>query len=209
LAKKFKSRFTKILIEVMATSLDIKMINRLGRRIDPLFDIHKVSGVPEKLTLQMLDAARIFVEYCYEHDKHVSLLGELINAQIYGIDGYPITINNFPGFLKEVEKIGYRYDKEHRKVLTIETRSADPGWGYLEKNKEYSLCFISIDIVDNSKIVRKYNIRKIGETYRMFHNLVEAKSTARNGRIWVWEGDGGLIAFSWRKRNSASGLLDA
>jgi hypothetical protein len=43
--------------------------------------------------------------------------------------------------------------------------------------------------------VRKYPADVIEKTYEDLRLMVEGAIDKRNGRIWSWEGDGGLVAF--------------
>ncbi len=192
---KFRTRFKKILIECISNSLDIRMCNKIGKKIEPLFDIYKVSGISEKIVIQTMDAAKILIDYFFEKEKPYRLIDEIINANFFGIDSYPITIYNLNVLLEEIEKMGYRYDKKLKRVVLIDKYNNLVNWGYLEENEEYHFCFVSIDIVENSKIVRKNNPQNISETYRYFYEILKNKITIRDGRIWIWEGDGGIIAF--------------
>jgi len=52
-----------------------------------------------------------------------------------------------------------------------------------------------IDICRNTKLVRKYDQELIRQTYINFKQYIKNIIEAYNGRIWIWEGDGGLVVF--------------
>jgi len=193
--KIFKSRFINLIKECISNSWDVRLFNKIGKRIDAKFDFHKASGISEKMIVQPMDAARIFVNYFFENDLQFKLINELIYAHLHGVDGYSISIFNFNGLVDELEKLGYVYDNTRQTIVQIDNENILPNWGYLEEGKEYHFCFISIDIVENSKIVRKNVPSKIKDTYRNFYEILKKSITRRDGRIWVWEGDGGIITF--------------
>jgi len=195
MARKFNDRFKELLIDSLSNSLSARMCNKLGERLEPLFNIHKISGISEKITMQPRNMAKNFVDYFFSKNKEFALVNELIKVSNHGIDGYSINVYNVNVLLKELQKLGYFFDKAHDQLVLIDHNSILPDWGILEDNKEYSICLVSVDIVKNSKIVREDNPRLIKETFKSFHNFINAKITNRDGRLWIWEGDGGIIAF--------------
>lgn len=193
--KKFSTRFKELLIDLVANSFDERLCNKLGSKLEPLFNIHKISGISEKITLQPLTMAQNLVDYFFSKNQQINLLNEIIKAALNGIDGYQVTIYNLNNIIKELEKMGYFFDKNLKQLVYKDEEKKLNDWGVLENNKEYSFCFVSVDIVKNSKITRENNPWIIKETYKTFYNFINEKILARNGRIWLWEGDGGLISF--------------
>jgi len=191
----FKTRFKKILTECIANSLDVRMINKIGQKIEPQFDFNKITGISDKMAVQSMDAANIFVDYFFNSGNPTKLINEIINANFFGIDGYESPIYNITKLLDELLRLGYIYDKSLKKIIFKDKDSTLLNWGILDEGEEYSFCFVAIDIVESSKIVRKNRGANITETYKSFHDLLKLKVIKRDGRVWSWEGDGGLIAF--------------
>ena len=81
-------------------------------------------------------------------------------------------------------------------------------WSVLVPDTEYTIAFLRIDIVGNSDLVRRYDKRVVAETYNDLRTIVSDACESRNGRIWAWEGDGGIVAFYFGKRH-ASAVLSA
>lgn len=67
--------------------------------------------------------------------------------------------------------------------------------GVLREGKEYSLIVASIDIHDNSALVKKYKSYLIEKEYKKVIEFISRKLHDYNGRVWFWAGDGGIIAF--------------
>jgi Na+/H+-translocating membrane pyrophosphatase len=55
--------------------------------------------------------------------------------------------------------------------------------------------------VKNSKFVRKYTADRIQKTYTDLKDIVDIAIERRNGRVWIWEGVGGLVAFYFSGKN--------
>lgn len=189
-----KSRFKKILIESISASFDPKLINHLGREVESGFDLKKISGLSYGLTLQPLDASKIIVDYFLKKNQAKQLIRELLNAVYHGLNGRTISMSTINKILIELEKINYYYDKK-QKLIIDKSGNQSNDWGFLEENNEYSFCFASIDVVKNSVITRLNKSNTVSSIYKQLHSLVENKVHQRNGRVWNWEGDGGIIAF--------------
>ena len=69
------------------------------------------------------------------------------------------------------------------------------GWGTLEIGKTYEFALLRVDIAGNSRLVRRYPRSRIKTVYGSVKDLVTRLVEKREGRIWGWEGDGGLAAF--------------
>ena len=52
-----------------------------------------------------------------------------------------------------------------------------------------------MDIAGNSELVRRYPKATIATVYGTLRDLVTRVAEKRDGRLWSWEGDGGLAAF--------------
>lgn len=64
--------------------------------------------------------------------------------------------------------------------------------------------FLRLDIVGNTNLVKTYPMETIQATYGDLRSMVAEIIDKRNGRIWSWEGDGGLVAFFFGNRNMSA-----
>lgn len=55
--------------------------------------------------------------------------------------------------------------------------------------------FLQVDIADHSRIVRENKTELVDETFNRFESFVENEVEMRGGKIWSWQGDGGLCGF--------------
>src|SRR2546426_2864899 len=60
--------------------------------------------------------------------------------------------------------------------------------------------FVSIDIVEHSILVARGQSREVWQTLDRFRSFVENVVTSHGGRLWGWQGDGGLCAFETGER---------
>lgn len=189
------SKLKILLTEALSRAFMTTQLQLFGREIDKNLDLYELTGFPRGCSIPRKDAAEQLVDYFFKLNKIVNLLELIINTQKFGFKGEKVNIYNLDFIIKEMEKCGYTYKNNLEKVVLSEKKIKRTDWGFLEEGKSYNFCFISIDICGNSRLVRKYDSYHIKETYNNFKKLVSECVIARNGRIWSWEGDGGLIAF--------------
>jgi class 3 adenylate cyclase len=101
----------------------------------------------------------------------------------------------------EIRKSGLIYDKDTNMFFEDPRVMQTMNWGVLREFEEYIFTFLRIDIVGNSTLVRENPEEVIQKTYSDLRALVQASIIKRNGRIWNWEGDGGLVAFYFSLKN--------
>jgi len=65
----------------------------------------------------------------------------------------------------------------------------------------YDFSFLRYDIVDSSGLVRRYPEKKIAQAYSDLKQIVAKIVVRREGRVWSWQGDGGLAAFYFENKN--------
>src|SRR5208283_4159412 len=67
--------------------------------------------------------------------------------------------------------------------------------GSLRDGREYELAIASIDICQNSELVKQYKPKVMEQVYYRLWEFLKTKLDAWEGRIWSWAGDGGILAF--------------
>jgi class 3 adenylate cyclase len=65
----------------------------------------------------------------------------------------------------------------------------------------------SVDIVGSSALVKKHGQRKMEKLYFEFWNLLRRVLSVYDGRIWSWQGDGGLVAFAFKRHQERAVLF--
>jgi hypothetical protein len=120
--------------------------------------------------------------------------------------GRPVSIRLLPQIVKELEVLGYRFKEDQGIFIEAGGRGKTKGWGVLREGQLYELSFLRIDTVGNTALVRKYSKRMVVQVYdevrQMFTKIVEK----RDGRLWRWEGDGGIAAFYYGNKNIQAAL---
>ncbi|HUV09074.1 MAG TPA: hypothetical protein VMX75_15175 [Spirochaetia bacterium] len=201
------TRFERYFIEALSQSLTPQLMQRLVRGIIPNYDLHERSGFPENIPIPKGDAAKQIYMDVMSQNLLTHFIEILIDVDKNGVMGRPVSIRRLPEIIGELEEAGLYYDERYRAIIENEQRTKTVGWGVLREGFHYEFAFLLLDIVSNSKLVRKYSQAEIekeyGEVKRMATNLVEN----REGRIWRWEGDGALAAFYFGNKNEQATLV--
>lgn len=82
--------------------------------------------------------------------------------------------------------------------LRRETKGMNIGAEWLSEltpGKGEQFAFMSVDIVEHSRISAKWAWADTSPVFNAFEKYVERRVRKRKGMIWVWLGDGGLCAF--------------
>ena len=154
-------------------------------------------GFPESIPIPRVDAARQILRDFVQENFFLKLIESLLEVQQHGDMGREIRIPLLSRIIAEIEDQGFTYSKQ-KGVFVEETkngRARTMGWGTLREGRSYELALLRLDIVGNSDLVRRYPRSIIDATYVAVRDIITRLVEKRDGRIWTWEGDGGLAAF--------------
>jgi hypothetical protein len=169
-------------------------------------DIYKRTGYPQNLPIPNKNAAAQIVKDVRDNGLFLHFVDLLIGVSEGGLMGRKYRVPHLREILAEINKAGFLYDPEFKMFVENPRIRKTKNWGILRELEEYIFTFLSIDIVGNSDLVRKYPDKIIQKTYSDLRKIVQDAVEKRNGRIWNWEGDGGLIAFYFSHKNNAASL---
>ncbi len=183
--------------EILANNFTPSEIEDLGKIIYSEYDGHKSAGMKNHITLSGRKAANTLVQFMNLNKKTLQLIKLIIEMDESSLNGKPKVIEGLESYLNKLIKSDIYYDFKKRKLHHSKKDAASPNnWGILREGKSYSITVMSLDIVANSKLVKKYGAKTIEKVYFKLRNFVEKKVLDYNGRIWTFAGDGGLIAFT-------------
>jgi len=183
--------------EILTGNFSPTEIEDLGRIIYSGYDGHKSAGVKNHITLSGKKAATALVQFMNLNKKTLQLIKLIIEMDGSSLNGKPKVIVGLESYLNKLIKSDIYYDFKKRKLQHSKKDSASSNnWGILKEGKSYNITVMSLDIVANSKLVKKYGTKTIEKLYFKLRNFVEQKVLEYDGRIWTFAGDGGLIAFT-------------
>jgi class 3 adenylate cyclase len=176
------------------------------RDIIPNYDIHERTGFPSSIAIPSRDVARQIVNDVMQERRLLQLIGSLIDIHELGVMGRRNPIPHIQLIVQEVMENGYLFDQKNRMFVENPAVRKTRNWGALLPGKEYIFAFLRIDIVKNSLLVRNHTAITIRKAYGALRDIVLASVEKRNGRLWKWEGDGGLAAFFFEDKHQRATL---
>ena len=187
--------------KALKESMDIRDMLHLVKRLIPAYDIYKRSGFPKSFAIPSIGAAKLIVSDIVKADLFFQLIQHLIQMNHEGFMGRKIPISYLNDILKYIYSSGYIFDSENQIFVENPKMQKTRNWGALKEGESYALAFLAIDIIGNTKIVQKYSKEIVETTYTELNFIVQNAIDKRNGRFWMWEGDGGIIAFFFGNKN--------
>jgi len=185
--------------ELISMNFRADDIENIGKLLFKGFNCHNLAGKSSHITLSARKCASILVEYCNNEKKLFDLIQLLIHLDDSTLNGKPVKITGLEMYLNKLTQTGVYYDFRKRKVLRSKNELTDLiNWGSLKDGKEYLFTIMSIDIVDNSKLVKKYGSRKMEKIYFQLKTFLSKKLHEYDGRLWNFAGDGGIAAFTFK-----------
>ena len=183
--------------EIIANNFTPGEIENLGKIIYPKYDSHIAAGVKSHITLSARKCANALVQFINESKNTFQLIKLIIEMDGSTLNGKAKTIEGLEAYLNKLVKSEIYYDFKKRKLHHSKKDAEEMiNWGILREGKIYSITVMSLDIVENSKMVKKYGTKTMEKVYFHLRAFVEKKVLDYDGRIWNFAGDGGLIAFT-------------
>ncbi len=190
-----RTKVRNLCIRALTESLDVNTMVHIIRRMFQNYDINERTGFPESIPIPSQNAARQIVEDCVGAGRFLEFVGLLIEVDRNGVMGRAYRVRGLSNVIEEVVEMGYLFDPERRVFVENTVQQRTKNWGLLREGDEYLFTFLRMDIVGNSNLVRTYAGDAIARTYSDLRSIVQRVVESRNGRIWSWEGDGGVCAF--------------
>ncbi len=192
----FDLTITKDLIELIGKNLTFPDIETVGKYIFRKYSTHMLENVDENISISPLNAAKRLVQKCNEENKLSELLCFIISLDGTLLNGKKIKIAGMEHLLYRLTSKGVYFDFDKCKLLSFNSdKKILKNWGSLKDGREYSMTIASIDICDNSQLVRKYQTSVIEEVYYYLWEFIRKKCEFFDGRIWSRNGDGSILAF--------------
>jgi class 3 adenylate cyclase len=189
------SRLESLFVNALSQSMQVELMQKVARAVIVDYDVYERSGFPSNIPMPRADAARQILRDFYREGYFLRLVEALIDIQANGFMGREVTIPLLPRILAEMEDQGYRYSGMKKMFVEAAGRRRTMGWGTLREGRTYEFALLRIDIVRNSELVRRYPAELIASAYGSVRDMVTRMVEKRDGRLWSWEGDGGLAAF--------------
>jgi hypothetical protein len=193
--------------KAVAESMDFNLMTHVAKDIIDGYDVFKRTGFRESMVIPQRDAARQIVQDMAKSGMFFYFIALLIQMQTTGYKGRVYNVSYLKDMIKLVnDECGFIYDVENKLFVENPSVRRTRNWGAFLEGRDYIVSFLRLDIVGNSQLVRKYPEDQIQATYNDLRKIVERAIDKRNGRIWNWEGDGGMVAFYFANKSMLATL---
>ncbi|MFW5686322.1 MAG: hypothetical protein ACOC0O_06685 [Spirochaetota bacterium] len=201
-----KARARTLATRALTESMDVKTMVHVARRLFGNYDLHERTGFPQSVPIPNRNAARQIVDDLAASDKFLDFAALLIEVERLGMEGRTYRFPRLNAIVNEILETGYRYDESTRTFVEDSSIRTTRNWGVLKEGETYIMAFLAVDVVGNSALVREYGRSAMSELYAELRGMVADACERRNGRLWGWEGDGGIAAFTFEEQNQRATL---
>jgi len=199
-------RIQQLLASALNESMSTDLMVRLARRIVPDYDIYARTGFRRSMPIPSLDVAGQIARDIGTGIPLLRFLEALIEIDGSGVMGSRVRVRRLEQLIGEIETLGYAYDETARLFMETAASARTRGWSYLQEGQVQDLSFLKIDVVASSRLVRTHAKAAINRAYQDLQRIVVEAVYRRNGRVWNWEGDGGVLAFLFDDKNVQAAL---
>jgi len=201
-----KTHLKNTTVKALCESMTVRTMIQLVRECIQDYNLHEQTGFPQSISIPSADAAKQIVEDICKLKLFPQFVQLLIQAQNIGFKGrkYPIAYLSY--IIHGIQTHGYVFDSENHMFIEDSNLCKSLNWGVLREGVEYNMTFLRFDIAGNSRLVRSYPEKTIKKAYQGLFAIVSAAVEKRNGRVWNLQGDGGLIAFCFFRKDQSAVL---
>lgn len=185
----------------LAESLDMHTLKIVADKIFFSYDFYSKTGFSHNLAIPRQVAAKQLVNDVKDSGLFLNLIQVMVEIHSRGYMGKSFPIKNLREIISHLREKGIIYDQANKIFVEDPSVRRTKNWGTLIEGEQYHFAFLRMDIAGNSKLVREYPDDVIQATYSDFRDMVKDSVDKRNGRVWNWEGDGGLVAFFFSNKN--------
>jgi len=193
-------------VKALCESMDVKTMVQLLHEILPRYDLRRRLGVRESVAVPTANAARQIVDDVCRAGLFPHFVLTLVRAQGRGRLGRKYRIAHLSSLVHGLQSRGFLYDPENDMFMEDGRVRRTPNWGVLREGGEYPFTFLRFDVSGNSTLVRNHSAGEVGKAYREVFGLLSAAIARRNGRLWSFQGDGGLSAFAFANKDNAAAM---
>jgi class 3 adenylate cyclase len=183
-----------------------KTMVQLAGELLPRYDLHERLGLRESVAVPTANAAGQIVDDMCRARVFPQFVQLLARAQHKGFRGRTIRIAHLSRLIRELTLQGFIFDAENDMFIEDGRTRKSLNWSVLLEGKEYNLTFLRFDVSGNSLLVRNNPAKKVDKAYRDIFGFLNSSLEKRNGRLWTFQGDGGLAAFAFSDKDLAAVL---
>jgi len=201
-----KNSLQNLALRALNESLGVDMMTRIALIVFGDYDLYGRAGYPVTVPVPPQTAAKQVVSDVVREGKFLQFVEALIKIEREGYYGRKYPIACLRELIKAVMNEGYFFDQDSNLFVENRQVTCTPNWSRINEGEEATFAFLRIDIVQNSAIVRANMRKTVEKAYDRLRETVKHACEKRNGRLWLWEGDGGLASFYFGGKNAHATL---
>ncbi len=203
---KITSQSASIVINSLIKSFTVEKMNDLAGNLIEGYSIRERMGKADMSHIMKIEAAKQIVLDIKRNNLFPHFVSLLVDVHFHNFAGKLYHVHNIKNIIDDIRRYGYIYDREARHFIEDPHVRITKNWGVLHEDTEYLFAFLRLDIAGNSALVRSNPSPVVESAYSDLNKIVRDSVLKRNGRIWSWEGDGGLAAFHFDRKNHDAAL---
>lgn len=185
----------------MNESFPIEIVGKIAREFLPGYSLRDPNGGTSFRPVQAAAAAAQFVRDITNAYLLIPLIETLMQIANEGLMGRQYAMPLLTEIVRELAQDGLAWNPEVGLFIENPFESPTPNWRRLREGGEYGVTLLRFDIVDNTGIVRTNDKEAVRTVFEDLRSMVQRSAEKRNGRIWSFEGDGGIVAFLYANRD--------
>ena len=179
----------------LSISLSVDMMVRFAQLVNPDYNIYTRTGIKEGMPIPNQNAADRIVTDMLQDGHYIDFVETLVRIEREGYMGRRYDLKSLKNVVDNLIAEGYNFDKVSGQFFENQHERISCNWGRLNEGDERKMAVLKVDIVDNSMLVKNNPRPKIEKAYNEIRDIVHHAVTSRLGRLWSWEGDGGIAVF--------------
>ncbi|MCR9141199.1 MAG: hypothetical protein NXI24_03040 [bacterium] len=180
----------------IGTDLNSDQMRKIMGDFDGRFDPHSESGFERGLDMPRPVLAETIVRYLKDDWRLLDFLSHLLGEEDSNTgSGGVVKLRHKDRLFRVLRARSYVYDGERRRFIKDQQHEKTPDWGFLREGDSENFTFLSVDMVDSSSLGEENAANRINHTLFNYKEFVRNFVEGEDGRVWSWDGDGGLAAF--------------
>ena len=195
------ARLRRLLAKALVESMSTDLMVVVAERVIPGYDIYERTGYQRSIPIPPLTVANQIIRDVGGSTATLRLLERLIAIDETGFMGRRVPVRSLAVIVREAESLGYVYDRSTGVFLEGPRFAKTSAWSYLREGSTYELSFMQVDVAGSTPVVRSEPRVAVDGAWADLKCIVGSVVERRSGRLWQWEGDGGVAAFLFGGRN--------
>lgn len=187
-------------VKGLTNSMTQKEMVHLVRRIIPDYDLHKRMGLSSHHAVAHGDGARQIVRDMRDWNYFPDLISLMTRAETKGLHGRKYHFPHLGHVIQQLSEEGLIYNRSTDSFIEDSRRIITNNWSVLREGESYNFTLLKLDLVKNTSLVRENDQARVEKIFSLVKQDIIEIVQSRMGRLWYWEGDGGLFGFYYGSR---------